>query len=132
MTALHPGEILTVVWVPHSEGSVQHIYIKHTIRKAMDLAIVGVAVMLGVDDRETCTDVKIVLGAVAPTPMRAKGAENQLIGKKIDDALIEKASHKASEESRPITDVRGTAEYRKEMVTVLVRSALEQLLEKMG
>lgn len=130
MTVLRPNEILREIWVPNVEGRVGDAYVKHTLRKAMDLAIVGVAVRLRLDDKDKCTDVKIVLGAVAPTPVRAREAENQLRGKKISDVLIEEASNHASEASRPITDVRGTAGYRKEMVKVMVRRALQQSLEK--
>jgi carbon-monoxide dehydrogenase medium subunit len=75
-------------------------------------------------DGERCEEIKLVLGAVAPTPIRAKKAEEMLRGEVINDTLIEKAAQAASDESRPITDVRASADYRKEMVKVFTRYAL--------
>ena len=77
-----------------------------------------------------CRDVKIVLGAVAPTPMRAKKAEELLKGQEVEPGLTEKAAQMAAAESQPITDVRASAEYRKEMVRVFTRRAKEQLVTK--
>ena len=103
------------------------VYLKHSIRGSEDLAIVGVAVIATLDSGY-CRNVKIVLGAVAPTPLRARNAEEVLAGKEIDDALIEKAARAASEESRPITDVRASADYRKEMVKVFTRRAIKAVV----
>ena len=93
-----------------------------SLRKAMELATVGVAVT-HVPGAET----RIVLGAVAPTPLRARHAEDLLRGKRLTDELIAKAAQAAVAESRPISNVRASAEYRREMVGVLTRRALEQL-----
>ena len=71
-----------------------------------------------------------MLGAVAPTPMRAKKAEEVLRGKKIDAVLIRKAAQAASAESRPISDVRASAEYRKEMVKVFTERAIREAIAK--
>ena len=81
-------------------------------------------------DGKFCRDIKIVLGAVGPTPMRAQEAEGILKGNKIDNAVIEKCAQAASEESRPITDVRASAEYRKEMVKVVVRNGINEAVRK--
>ena len=86
----------------------------------MELATVGVAVSMTAD-----ADVKIVLGAVAPTAI-ANEAEALLRGRKIDPARIERAAQAALEESRPISNVRASAQYRREMVAVLTRRALLQ------
>jgi carbon-monoxide dehydrogenase medium subunit len=96
----------------------------------VDLAIIGVAVIMTLGSGEVCQEVKIVLGAVAPTPMRAKKAEEILIGKKVEPTLIEKAAGVAAEEARPITDVRASAGYRREMVKVLTGRAIRQLMTK--
>jgi carbon-monoxide dehydrogenase medium subunit len=72
--------------------------------------------------------VKISLGAVAPTPIRARKAENVLKSKKVDDSVLEEVSIVASEETSPISDVRASAEYRKEMSKVLVKRALIEAL----
>ena len=79
---------------------------------------------------EVCSNAKIVLGAVAPTPTRAKRAEEIITGKKIENNLIKKAAQAASEECCPISDVRSSAEYRAEMVKVLTKKAISQALEQ--
>ena len=122
-TVLKPDELLTEIVVPAPAPRSGKVYIKHGRRKAMELATVGVAVTL------TESDVRIVLAAVAPTPIRAKKAEALLRGRNIDSALIERAAQAAVEESRPISNVRASAEYRREMVRVLTRRALTQALD---
>jgi aerobic carbon-monoxide dehydrogenase medium subunit len=122
-TVLQPGELVTELRLPAPGPRTGKVYIKHGRRKAMELATVGVAVTLG------DAGVRIVLGAVAPTPIRAVLAERLLAGKKPDAALIERAAQAAADESRPISNVRASAEYRREMVRVLTRRALERALE---
>jgi len=129
-TVLDPGELVAEVQIPPPHSGELGTYLKHTIRAEMDLAVVGVAAYLALDSKKhICKDVKIVLGAVAPIPMRAKKAEAVLIGKTLDDDLIERAATIASEESKPIDDIRSSAEYRREMVRVLTKKALRQSLE---
>jgi carbon-monoxide dehydrogenase medium subunit len=79
-----------------------------------------------------CADIKLVCGAVAPTPIRVRSAEAIIKGKRIDDALIEEASQLAFEESRPISDVRSSAGYRREMVKVLTKRSIVQALERVN
>jgi carbon-monoxide dehydrogenase medium subunit len=122
-TVLSPGELVTELRLPAPAPRTGKVYIKHGRRKAMELATVGVAVTLFPQD------VRVVLGAVAPTPIRAKRAEQILRGNKIDAAMIERAAQAAVEESRPISNVRASAEYRREMVGVLTRRALTKALE---
>ena len=123
-TVLQPDELVTEIVVPAPAPRTGKVYIKHGRRKAMELATVGVAVTL-----TEGSDVRIVLGAVAPTPIRAKKAEALLRGRTIDGALIERAAQAAVEESRPISNVRASAEYRREMVRVLTRRALMQAMD---
>jgi carbon-monoxide dehydrogenase medium subunit len=123
-TVLKSGELVTEIVVPPPAPRTGKVYIKHGRRKAMELATVGVAVTLELED-----EVRIVLGAVAPTPIRAKAAEALLRGREIDPALIERAARAAVEESRPISNVRASAEYRREMVGVLTRRALQRALD---
>jgi carbon-monoxide dehydrogenase medium subunit len=92
----------------------------------MDLAVVGVAVFVDTGNGEF-KDVRIGLGAVSPTPMRALGAESVLKGERIGDQVIQEAARKASKEASPIDDHRASAEYRRWMVEVLVKRALKQL-----
>ena len=128
-TVLKPDEILTEIQVPNLLPGSGGVYIKHTIRRAMDLAIVGVGVMLTVD-RSVLNNVRIALGAVAPIPIRARNAEGILAGEKLDDDLLQKAGLIASEESSPINDVRSSADYRRKMVKVLVARAIKQAVEQ--
>ena len=128
-TVLKKGELLLEIQVPVPPAGTRGAYMKHS-RSPVDLAVVGVAVIMTGNGGGTCQDVKIVLGAVAPTPMRAKKAEGILKGQKIEPSLIEKAAQVASEEAQPITDVRASAAYRTEMVRVFTRRALEQVTAK--
>jgi carbon-monoxide dehydrogenase medium subunit len=125
-TVLKPDELVTGMRVPAPAPRTGKVYIKHGRRKAMELATVGVAVTLTEN-----SDVRIVLGAVAPTPIRAKKAEALLRGRKIDGQLIERAAQAALEESRPISNVRASAEYRRDMVGVLTRRAIEHALKNL-
>ena len=131
-TVMNPFELVTEIQVPPSHPRESGTYLKHTRRGAMDLATVGVAVYLALDSKENaCKDIKISLGAVAPTPMRAKKAEDFLIKKRFDDDLIEHAAEIASQEARPkLTSFRAPPEYKKEMVKVFTKRAIKRSLEK--
>jgi len=127
-TVLKTGELLTEIQVPLLSPNTKGIYLKHAIRGTIDLAIVGVAVIIRLEpDDKLCTDAKIVLGAVAPTPIRAKKAEELMTGKRIDDSLIDGCAKVASGEARPISDVRASTWYRTEMLKVFTRQALKKL-----
>jgi CO/xanthine dehydrogenase FAD-binding subunit len=126
-TVLSDDELLVEIQVPrvlpHSRG----VYLKLTQRSAMELAVVGVAVMVSARDG-ACEDIKIALGAVAPTPIKAKRAEAVLRGQRFSEELIEHTARTAAEESRPIDDHRASREYRRDMVKVLVERALIQTI----
>ena len=126
--ALQPGEMVAELGLPPPPAGAGSAFLK-LARTAADIAKVNVAVMLTVTDN-TCNEAKIALGSVAPTPIRAKKAEETLKGKKLDQKVIETAAQAAAEEATPITDIRSTAEYRKETTRVLVRRALEKALER--
>jgi len=126
-TVLQRGEILAEVHVPPMPRDTKSVYLKHTSRGAADLAIVGVAVSV-TWDRGCCRNVRIALGAVAPMPIRARNAERVLEGNEINDALIEQAAEAAAAESRPITDVRASADYRREMVKVFTQWAIGRVV----
>ena len=122
-----PDEILTEVQAPSLPEPMGCHYTKHSIRKAMDLAVVGVAVALSSNpQKDRCEEVRIALGAVGPVPMRAPLAERALRGEKMDEQLISRAALLASEEAQPITDIRASGEYRREMVRVITQRALQQ------
>ena len=127
-TVLGPDELLTEVRVPKPLGSkLGGVYLKHTPRAAMDLAVVGVAAVVSVAPGDaTCAEIRIGLGGVAPTPVRARQAEAVLRGKRLDDTLVETASKLAADDCSPISDVRASAEYRRAMVAVLTERAIRQ------
>jgi carbon-monoxide dehydrogenase medium subunit len=123
--SLKQGEILTGFHIPTPDTESKGCYLKFSPRKAMDLPIVGVGVLVRTSN-ETFKEVKIALGAVAPTPIRAKKAERFLSGKTIDDDTIRKAAEEAANESKPITDMRATREYRLGLVKELTYRAIKQ------
>jgi aerobic carbon-monoxide dehydrogenase medium subunit len=130
-TALLPGEILTELDMPDTTRYTGCSYYKLSPRKSLDLAVVGVAVMLKMDRRVSrCLDARIVLGAVAPTAIRAKKAESILIGSRLSESIVEQAAAAASDEAKPLDDVRASAWYRKKMVDVAVRRTTALALEQ--
>lgn len=106
-------------------------YIKLGTRKAMDIAIINVAVYLGVRDGRV-TDARIALGSVAPTPFRATEAEAALNGRAPTAAVVQEAARAARAAARPIDDLRASAWYRSEMVEELVGRAIRRALEEAG
>jgi len=126
-TILRPGEIVKEIRVPKMPDRSKGLYLKLSPRSKMDLAVVGVGVTVVREDG-VLKDVKIGLGAVAPTPIRARKAERALLGAKADEEVISRAAKLASEESKPIDDHRASAEYRRMMVEVLVGRAIHQCL----
>lgn len=127
-TLIKRDEILSEVIIP-DQAATGSTYIKFGLRKSGALAVVGVAVSVTVKDG-VLVDARIVMGAVAPVPMRAKDAEDILRGQKISDALLEKAADSAAAECKPISDLRGSAEYRREMIRVLTRRALRKAIDE--
>ena len=126
-TVLTPGEIITRFRLP-SPASGSH-YIKHKIREVMDLAFIGVAAAVNLDNG-TITDARIGLAAVAPTPIRAVEAEDLLNGNAPTAELLEQAGEAAAAGCSPISDLRCSAEHRREMVDVLTRRTLQYALER--
>ena len=127
-TLIKRDEILAEVIIP-DQSATGSTYIKFGLRKAGALAVVGVAVAVTVQDN-VLVDARIVMGAVAPVPMRAKDAEAKLKGQTITDTLLEQAADLAAAECKPITDLRGSAEYRREMIRVLTRRALRKAIDE--
>ncbi len=122
VTVLKPGEILKKITIPPQDANVGSAYIKFGRRAAMELPLIGIGVLLTLDDDlETCTKARIVLGVAAPTPMRAFEAEKSLVGQKINKEILIKAGHLAADESKVRDSVRGKAWHRKEMIRVQVR-----------
>jgi CO/xanthine dehydrogenase FAD-binding subunit len=129
-TALQSDEILTGFRIPAPPPDSGSCYKKFAIRGEVDLAIVGVAasLVLGSDDHHI-KEARIVLGAVGPTPLRSRKAEEMLSGKPTTKDLFYEAARIAAEESQPISDQRASASYRKEMIRVWTRHALEEAFQ---
>ena len=120
-TVLQQEEILSDIIIPRPLPRSGGAYWKHTRRAAMELPILGVSVLFSLaEDMRTCVEARIVLGVMAPTPMRAKKAEAVLKGKEISSHILEKAGKVAASESHPRDTARGEAWYRREMVEVLI------------
>ncbi len=130
-TALEKGDIVTGIEVPELKKGEGSAYFKHAVRKAMDLAIVGVAAWVKMDGSKVA-DCRIAMGGVGVTPLRAKNAEAILIGNEITEELLEKAGVAASEECSPISDVRASAEYRRDMIRVYTKRAVKKAIETMA
>ncbi len=126
-TVLRPDEVAAEIWVPEPAVGSGAAYEKFSLRR-MDVAVVGAAALV-VPNEGACVDLRVVLSAVAPTPMRAEKAERVLRGRIPSRALVEEAARMAAEESRPITDIRGTAELRKNMVAVLTSQVIDRALK---
>lgn len=126
-TVLQRGELLVRIDVATMPGGFGSAYLRWSPRKAMDISVVGVAasVTLGSDGR-TCSDVRLALASVAPRPLRAVRAEQVLRSRAMDDPLVREAAEVAISEASPIDDVRGSAEFRSEMIRVFVTRALQQ------
>ena len=123
-TIMNAGEILTEITIPKTPAGLVGEYIKFSPREMMDLAYVGVAVAYTITKDRRCTGMRIVLGAVAPTPIRARRAEAVVEGQSLTEALAERAGEIAAEESKPISDVRSSADYRRAMVGAMTKRAL--------
>jgi len=130
-TALASGEILTQIHIPQLKPCTGISYIKQTTRQELEIAVVGVAALCQLEkETEKCSSVRLVIGACATTPLRIPAVEEILIGKKIADQDIEAAAQAASEAVEPITDVRASELYRKEMVRVQCKRALAEAMSR--
>ena len=121
-------DILTSIRIPVPKG--KGTYLKLMRRAALDLALVGVAAYVVLDTNKVCKEVKIALGAVAPTPIRAPVAEGVVLGKVLTEALAAEAGRLSGTVCRPISDLRATQDYRCSMVEVLTKRALLQALKR--
>jgi len=129
-TILEPGELLVEIIVPAIPPRTALAYEKFNIIKN-ELGIVSVAASITLDAKgASCKEARVVLGAAAPKPRRAKEAEKLLIGQKLDDRLLEKVGEKASKEAEPVTDIHATEDYRRYLVKVLAKKMVKKAWEK--
>ena len=125
-TALDPGELLAWVELPRRRPPWPIRYERLDVRRAMDIAIAGAALSLQRDDGRV-RQARLALCAVAPTPVRVRDAEAALVAEGLSDTAIARAAQCCMTVAQPISDVRATAEYRRQMVGALVRRGLEAL-----
>ena len=119
---LEKGEILTEIVIPPLLARTGSAYAKHGRREAMELPMLGVGVLVSLEeDMQTCAKARICLGVAAPTPIRALQAEQYLVGKPVNEQHLAEAGKTAGEESKVRDSIRGVAWYRREMVGVLVK-----------
>ena len=124
-SVMQRGELLKAIILPAPKGKT--VYLKHSPRACMDIAIVGAAVRV-YKNGSACHQARIALGAVAPTPLRVRSGEEILEGQTVSAERIQQAAKTSAESCSPISDVRGAAWYRKRMVAVLVRRGIEMTL----
>jgi carbon-monoxide dehydrogenase medium subunit len=130
-TVMEPDEILTEIILPEPPPRSGAAYVKLGRRRALEISVVNVASFIELDGTDgTIRSARVVLGAVAPTPIRATSAERVLKGEKPADSLFQKAGLAAADDSSPISDHRGSAEYRREMAGVLCERSLRMALER--
>ena len=122
-TALKKGEILKEIIAPPLAPEARGIYCRHQLRRSMDISIVNLTALLQIGNG-TVMSAGLYLGAVAPVPMRAVETEKKVIGNVLSSEVIETAAETAGMEARPITDVRASAGYRRQMVRVYMKRAL--------
>jgi aerobic carbon-monoxide dehydrogenase medium subunit len=154
-TVLDHGEILTGIEIPNPLPNTGSAYWKHQRRQALDLPILGVAVLISLNkamftcpdllcttssistvlhsletEELVCEEIRIALGVAAPTPIRTKKAEDLLRGKTISDELLGQVAHAAADEARTRDSLRGEAWYRSDMIKVLVKRMAMRCIER--
>ena len=130
-TVLAADEILLEIMVPAPGPRSGGNYLRHTPRRELDIAVVGVASQITLSNG-VCSKARIALAAVAPVPLRARAAEQALEGKPVTAEAIERAADLAVGVAKPISDQRGSADYRRHLVGVLTRRTLRTALARAG
>ena len=120
---MEANELLTAIKIAKPAAGTSDAYLRFIPRTEMDIAVAGAGVSVTVDSSGTCTAARVVIGAVAVTALLVPAAADALIGSTLDEAAMQAAADAASAASKPITDRRGTAEYRRHVVGVLVKRA---------
>ena len=129
-TSLQKGELIVEFHIPKPKPHQSDAYLRFIPRTEMDIAVVGCAVNVTLDGNGTCTDARVVLGAVAPTQVVAEEAGAALVGHKLDNDTLAKLDAAAGRACNPISDKRGTIEYRVKVAGVLARRAAAIAFER--
>jgi aerobic carbon-monoxide dehydrogenase medium subunit len=124
-TCVATGEIVTSIIIPNNRGNA--VYERFDLRQGNSLAVAAVAANITMDGN-TIADAQVALGAVSPTPEIVEGVNDILIGNFLNDDLLEEVSELAIAASNPITDLRGSAEYRRELVGILTKRAIKRAI----
>lgn len=135
-TALEPGEMVTAVEIPMGQagagaaGGAAGAFLKlRRHQSSVDIATVNVGAVVGIDEG-AITSARVALGAVGETPFESEGAAAAVVGREPSDEAFRAAGAAAAAEARPITDIRASADYRRDMIGVLVRRALEEAVRR--
>ena len=130
INCLEPSELITEIRIPKPPENSKSAYIRIGRRQAFTLSIVSSAVYLQIEDN-ICNDASCAFGSVGMTPLRVPEVEKMLKGKKLTDENMQNSSEAVKKYVKPITDVRGTADYRKEMCPVLMRRAIQKTRQRL-
>lgn len=129
-TALEPGEVLTEIHVPPPTRELKWSRVKFTPRSKEEFATVGVSVTMEMSDDSRCGEVRLAMNSVGPAIIRAKRSEAVMNGHRVTDSLLREMGEVAAEEIDPTDDIRGSAEYKRELVKVLVPRACELAINR--
>ncbi len=121
--ALQDGELLLGLRIPRPAARTADAYLRFIPRTEMDIAVAGAGVSVTLDENGTCTAARVGIGAVAPTALLVPAAADALMGSKLDEPALQAAGEACTAASSPISDKRGTADYRRKVVAVLCRRA---------
>lgn len=120
---MEKGELLKLIVLPAPAANTSDAYLRFIPRSEMDIAVAGAGVSVTLDDNGLCTAARVAIGAVAPTPLLVPEAAAALVGTSLDEDALTAAASAATAASSPISDRRGTADYRRHVVGVLVKRA---------
>lgn len=127
-TALNPDEILTELIVPDLAPGSRSAYLKYVSRSSEDRPCVGMAAVLNNEPDGTCKELRLVAGAVAETPQEFESAGAMARGRRLTDQLIEEIAEACSSAAEPLSDLRGSAWYRKQIIRVTARRAMQHVI----
>jgi CO/xanthine dehydrogenase FAD-binding subunit len=131
-TTIERSELLVSIVLPPPPARSAVAYLRFTPRREMDIAIAGAGTYIRLDQQGVIAEARVALASVGPTPMRAASAEHRLIGERPSRALVEEAGRCAAQDARPISDTRGSADYRRSLVAVLTTRALGDCCGQLG
>jgi len=131
-TAVEPGELLVSIVLSPPVRRSAATYLRFTPRREMDIAVAGAGTFVRLDQQGIIAEARVVLASVGPVPMRAPSAERRLAGERPSRALLEEAGRRAAHDARPISDTRGSADYRRSLVAVMTTRALGDCCRQLG